>query len=132
MQETAGPCRKCQYRTGCGDIATHRRKCEPAGLPRISVQTLYALDIKIKDTLLNISVKAEVTKLICPQGYHQIKIYLLSGFMGNISKPLDLCGLGQTMTYLLVSVSHWCVINRRTEPMLVTLNPSACLMVDPQ
>lgn len=53
-----GPCRKCQYYTDCGDTAAHRKQCEPAGLPRVSVQTLYALDIKIKDNLLNISVKA--------------------------------------------------------------------------
>lgn len=75
----------CRYYTGCGDTAAHRRECEPTGLPRVSVQTLYALDIKMKDTSLNISVKAKITKLICPQGYNQIKIYLLSAFIGAIS-----------------------------------------------
>lgn len=59
------------------------------GLLRVSVQTPCALDIKFKDTLLDLSGRAKVTKLICPQGSRQIKIYLLSGFMGAISKPLS-------------------------------------------
>lgn len=46
MEETMGACRKCQYYTGCGDIAAHRREYEPASLPRVSVQTLYGLDIE--------------------------------------------------------------------------------------
>ena len=55
-----GPCRS-QY---CkGDIADHRRGCELVGLATVSVQTLYALDIKTKDTSLDTSVKAKVTKL---------------------------------------------------------------------
>lgn len=60
-----------------------------ADLFRVSVQTLYALDIKTKDTSQDTSVKAKVTKLrICPQGHHKIKIDLLSDFMGAIPKPL--------------------------------------------
>ena len=55
-----GPCRS-QYCTE--DIADHRRGCELAGLATVSVQTLYALDIKTKDTSLDMSVKAKVTKL---------------------------------------------------------------------
>lgn len=117
--------------TGCGDITAHRREYELAGLPRVSVQTLYALDIKIKDTLLDISVKAKVTKLICPQGYNKIKV--ISCQVSWVPFPSHyLCDLGPTMTCLLVSVSYWCVIDRRAEPILVTLNHSVCLMVDPQ
>ena len=56
-----GPCRQNQYCTG--NIADHRRGCELAGLATVSVQTLYALDIKIKDTSLDTSVKTKVTKL---------------------------------------------------------------------
>ena len=81
VEKTVGPCRRCQYCTG--DIAVHRRGCELAGLSTVSVQPLYALDIKPKDSSPVSKQKSQSS------GYaHKIKIYLLSGFMGAIPKPL--------------------------------------------
>lgn len=72
-EDTQGPCKRCQHHTGGGDIVVHRRESEVAGLSRVSVQILYALDIKTKAIPLETSVKAKVTKLrICPQEQSKI------------------------------------------------------------
>lgn len=131
VEETLGPCKRCQCCTGCGDIVTEGSLSWQACL-EFSVQTLFALHLKTNDTPLDMcqskSHKAQDLPIRISLTHTQdTPVVSFHGchFQDFIHVLLANNYLFTCQCFLLISY-------RKAEPILLTLNHSTCLTVDLQ